>query len=68
MNSADKVRRFHQAASSHLAAIQELLQPEMKLTLIARHPNHHERDIVVTGDTIDGIQDVITRARSREAT
>lgn len=50
----------------YLAEIAELFKPGMKLTFIARMPGNDEADVLITDDSMGGIEGVVRRSASRE--
>jgi hypothetical protein len=63
----DKIQRAHAVVSEKLIEIRdECFIPEMKLTLIARHPDLPDGYMVVTDDELGAIADTVDFARLRE--
>lgn len=52
---------FRICAGNRLADIAEMLQPGARLTLVVRFPDHPERDIILTDDTMDGAMEALER-------
>lgn len=50
-----KVRFAGEVIETHLLQIEKVFKPGMKLTLVARHPDHPDgsRDMVVSGDDLN---------------
>lgn len=53
------------AISEHLAVISTYFKPHMKLSFLARDPNHPDgsRNVLVSNDNLDGIIEAIERSR-----
>lgn len=63
---ADKLFLFQQLAERALASIEEVLAPEMKLTLIARHPDDPEKCLLMTLDDLDKVRETIADLQQKE--
>jgi hypothetical protein len=50
--------------SDRIGAIEDILSPDAKITVIARFPDNDNSDVVFTSDTPDGIQEVLDRMKS----
>jgi hypothetical protein len=58
----DRIRvQLHDNIAPLLDAARKHFVPGVKLTLIVRSPEHAERDIIVSDDTLDEVNKVIQR-------
>jgi hypothetical protein len=65
--AGDKIARLHVAIGAHLTDIASLFKGDVKLTLVARAPEHPDgsRDVVVTDDDLAAVVGAIElRART----
>lgn len=46
--------------------LEPLFKPDMKLTVIARHPTAAERHVIVTNDEVAGLRDLLAREVVKE--
>lgn len=56
------LQNVHQEIALALADLAKLFKPGMKLTFIARHPEHGERHVIVTDDDLPVIAELLLRA------
>lgn len=47
----------------HLARIEKIFKPHMRLTLIARDPSNDESDVLLTRDDLNEVSKVIERRK-----
>lgn len=61
------VSQVHQIVDYHMCKIQELFVPEVKITLVARHPDGPETSILFTDEPdIETVIDTIRELRKRD--
>lgn len=64
--SKEQLARLHEILSNHLEAMSVLFTPDVKLTLLARKPNDHEADVLITADDLDEVIAGLKRSQARE--
>ncbi len=62
----DKLASAHLTIADALGDLAKLFQPGMRLTFIARHPDHAERHVIVTDDDMKGLAELLAREAAKE--
>lgn len=64
----DALLKHHtEIISGHLVAIEECFKPGVNITLLVRRPDKPEQDYMLTTDTQEGINEIVTRCAARAA-
>lgn len=61
------IDEFREICIQHLREMDSLLTEEWKFTLLARHVNDNDCDIVITSDNLQLVEEAIFRFKEREA-
>jgi hypothetical protein len=65
--AADRLVHIHLAVADALGELAKLFKPDMRLTFVARHPDHAERHVIVSDDNTQGLADLFARKAREEA-
>ncbi len=56
-----RLDNVHIEVADALAELSRLFTPGMRLTFIARHPDHDERHVIVTDDDVKALAEMLKR-------
>ncbi|WP_439624102.1 hypothetical protein [Gemmata sp.] len=62
----DHLAHVHLAAADALGELAKLFKPGMRLTFVARHPDHAERHVIVSDDSTQGLADLMAKKVTEE--
>ena len=60
------IRAVHNRIAEHGAKIARLFLKPVNVTILVRCPGIDEADVLVSSDTIEGIEAIVARSKSRE--
>jgi hypothetical protein len=67
MPTPEKLQAAHDRAAQALAGLEKMFTREMRLTFIARDPENVKASMLVTSDTIEGIEQALAYLKTRPA-
>lgn len=62
---SEKLKAAHQIAAQALADLQSMFVGDMHLTFIARDPKNDKASMLVTSDTIEGIEQALAHLKTQ---
>lgn len=63
----EQYRIWDRVTSALCAHIEPIFKKDVLITLLVRTPGQPDRDIVVTADTNEGIDEIVARAKPKKA-